>query len=163
MKELADGNHAIRRSRMNPLRIMILFKKLFPTPLVAGSAIIASGLLAGCVSQGYYETSGPVPEDYTWDGYEYVGFVGGEYYYLGPRHVWIVCEPYRLERFHGWEREHGDWRTHAIHNDHYRNIRREQEPARQEIREEPRHEQHEGQPATRDGHEHERDGKEKRD
>lgn len=62
-----------------------------------------------------------VPDDYVWDGYEYVGIVGDQYYYLGPGDVWLVCDPIRLERFHGWEGGHPDWRTHAIRNDRYRN------------------------------------------
>ena len=62
-----------------------------------------------------------VPDDYIWDGYEYVGLVGGVYFYLGPGNVWLRCEPWRVERFHGWERGHPDWRAHAIHNEHYRN------------------------------------------
>jgi hypothetical protein len=61
-----------------------------------------------------------VPDDYIWDGYEYVGVVGGVYFYLGPGNVWLRCEPWRLERFHGWEGGHSDWRTHAIRNDSYR-------------------------------------------
>jgi hypothetical protein len=61
-----------------------------------------------------------VPDSYAWDGYEYVGLVGDQYYYLGPGNVWLFCEPFRLERFHGWERGHADWRNHAIRNDHYR-------------------------------------------
>ena len=61
-----------------------------------------------------------VPDSYAWDGYEYVGLVGDQYYYLGPGNVWLFCEPFRLERFHGWERGHADWRDHAIRNDHYR-------------------------------------------
>ena len=64
-----------------------------------------------------------VPDSYAWDGYEYVGFVGDQYYYLGPGHVWLFCEPFRLERFHGWERGHADWRSHAIRNDRYRTDR----------------------------------------
>jgi hypothetical protein len=62
----------------------------------------------------------PVPDYYVWDGYEYVGVVGDQYCYLGPGNVWLVCEPFRLERFHGWERGHPDWRTHATHNDRFR-------------------------------------------
>ena len=61
-----------------------------------------------------------VPDYYAWDGVEYVGFVGGQYFYLGAGNVWLVCEPFRLERFHGWEREHADWQTHAVRNDRYR-------------------------------------------
>jgi hypothetical protein len=69
--------------------------------------------------------AGPVyiPEDYAWDGYEYVGLVGDQYYYLGPGNVWLIAEPWRLERFHGWERGHADWRLHAIRNERFRNDR----------------------------------------
>jgi len=82
------------------------------------------------------ETPVIVPETYVWDGYEYVGFVGGQYVYLGPTHVWLVAEPFRLERFHGWERGHPDWRMHATRNDQFRNDRnghfqpRHEEPGR---------------------------------
>jgi hypothetical protein len=61
-----------------------------------------------------------VPDSYVWDGSEYVGMVGDQYYYLGPNHVWLTLDAPRLARFHGWERGHGDWRTHAIRNDKYR-------------------------------------------
>ena len=61
-----------------------------------------------------------VPDDYVWDGYEYVGLVGDQYYYLGPGNVWLVCDPFRLDRFHGWERGHPDWRSHAVRNDRFR-------------------------------------------
>jgi len=62
-----------------------------------------------------------VPDDYVWDGFEYVGVVGGAYFYLGPGNVWITCDRDRVERFHGWERDHRDWREHAVHNDRFRN------------------------------------------
>jgi len=61
-----------------------------------------------------------VPDDYVWDGYEYVGLVGDQYFYLGPGNVWLVCDPFRLDRFHGWEHGHPDWRAHAIRNDRFR-------------------------------------------
>ena len=64
-----------------------------------------------------------VPDSYAWDGYEYVGLVGDQYYYLGPGNVWLFCEPFRLDRFHGWERGHADWRDHAVRNDRYRTDR----------------------------------------
>src|SRR5580692_7972562 len=69
------------------------------------------------------EAPGPVmvPDSYVWDGYEYVGLVGDQYFYLGPGNVWLVCDSFRLDSFHGWERGHSDWRDHAIRNDHYRN------------------------------------------
>lgn len=61
-----------------------------------------------------------VPDDYVWDGYEYVGLVGDQYYYLGPGGVWLVAEPWRVNRFHVWVGGHPDWRGHAIRNDRYR-------------------------------------------
>jgi hypothetical protein len=61
-----------------------------------------------------------VPEAYTWDGVEYVGLVGDQYFYLGPGNVWLVAGPDRLARFHGWEGGHPDWRSHATRNDRYR-------------------------------------------
>jgi hypothetical protein len=61
-----------------------------------------------------------VPDEYAWDGTEYVGAVGDQYYYLGPDHVWLTLDAPRLARFHDWSRGHADWRTHAIRNDKYR-------------------------------------------
>src|ERR1700722_271370 len=61
-----------------------------------------------------------VPDDYVWDGYEYIGLVGGQYYYLGPGNFWLLADPFRLDRFHGWEGSHRDWRAHAIRNDRFR-------------------------------------------
>lgn len=96
-------------------------------------SILALGLLAGCTisvePRGAVVAPAPVvevqlvPESYVWDGTEYVGFVGGHYMYLGPGEVWLVCEPFRLERFHGWERGHPDWRRTAIRNEHFRKDR----------------------------------------
>src|SRR5579863_6604857 len=42
--------------------------------------------------------SGPVmvPDDYVWDGYEYVGLVGTQYFYLGPGNVWLFADPFRI-------------------------------------------------------------------
>jgi hypothetical protein len=61
-----------------------------------------------------------VPDTYVWDGVEFVGVVGGAYYYLGPGNVWINCDSDRLARFHDWERGHADWRTHATVNVNFR-------------------------------------------
>ena len=60
------------------------------------------------------------PEYYVWDGFEWVGVVGGRHCYLGPGNVWLVCEPFRLERFRGWERSHSNWREHATRNERFR-------------------------------------------
>jgi hypothetical protein len=65
-------------------------------------------------------TVGPVPDVYCWDGYEYVGMVGAQFFYLGPGNVWLVCDGPRLVRWHDWERAHADWHDHAIRNVNYR-------------------------------------------
>jgi hypothetical protein len=106
-------------------------------------SMVAGGFVSGCVVDPYGRvafrplvvvapapvyaapptvvvTSAMVPDSYAWDGYEYVGLVGDQYYYLGPGNVWLFCEPFRLERFHGWEGVHPDWRDHAVRNDSYR-------------------------------------------
>jgi hypothetical protein len=59
------------------------------------------------------------PEYYSWDGYEYVGLYGDQYVYWNAG-AWVVCDGVRLGRFHGWERYHPGWRTHAIHYRHGR-------------------------------------------
>jgi hypothetical protein len=61
-----------------------------------------------------------VPDTYVWDGDEYVGVVGGAYFYLGPGDVWLPFDAVRVARFHDWERLHADWRDHAIRNEKYR-------------------------------------------
>jgi hypothetical protein len=61
-----------------------------------------------------------VPDSYVWDGTEYVGVVGSQFFYLGPGNVWLTLDGPRLARFHGWEHSHADWRTHAIRNDRFR-------------------------------------------
>jgi hypothetical protein len=61
-----------------------------------------------------------VPETYVWDGDEYVGMVGDQYYYLGPNQAWLPMPTDRLAFFHGWEKQHKDWMKDAIHNEKYR-------------------------------------------
>jgi len=84
---------------------------LVPTVQFAPAVVVAPAVEVGPVF---------VPEAYTWDGVEYVGLVGDQYFYLGPHNVWLFAGPDRLERFHGWERGHADWRIHATRNDRYR-------------------------------------------
>lgn len=69
-----------------------------------------------------------VPDSYVWDGSEYVGMVGDQYYYLGPGNVWMAMDPPRLHRFEGWAKQHPTWRNHATHNVRYRNMRQEDRP-----------------------------------
>jgi hypothetical protein len=61
-----------------------------------------------------------VPDTYVWDGYEYVGVVGTDYFYLGPGDVWLPLDAPRMARWHDWERGHADWRFNAIRNERYR-------------------------------------------
>src|ERR1700733_3935795 len=61
-----------------------------------------------------------VPDSYVWDGTEYVGVVGSQYFYLGPGNVWLTLDGPRVARFHEWERGHADWRVHAIRNERFR-------------------------------------------
>jgi len=93
---------------------------LLPTVQFAPAVLVARVVEVGPVM---------VPEAYTWDGVEYVGLVGDQYFYLGPGNVWLVAGPDRLERFHGWER------GHARRNDHYRkDARGHEQPRRDERR-----------------------------
>jgi hypothetical protein len=105
-------------------------KKIKITALITGLAsLVTAALMSGCVVRPYggvaVEAPGPAvtvgvyPDYYVWDGYEYIGVVGNQYYYLGPGNVWVVCDRVRLARFHDWERYHPDWHAHAIHNVHY--------------------------------------------
>ena len=86
------------------------------------------------------------PDDYYWDGYEYVGIVGDQYYYLGSDNVWIVCDPVRLHRFHDWEGRNPDWHSHSIHNVKYRNMGHDRDKPQ------PAHESPKDQPSHRDDH-----------
>jgi hypothetical protein len=92
---------------------------------VPGPPVVAVGVPGPVVEVG-------VPDSYVWDGYEYVGLVGGTYYYLGPGGGWLVCDDFRLGRFHGWERGHPDWHRHAIRNEGHN--ARGRAPARREER-----------------------------
>lgn len=62
------------------------------------------------------------PDDYVWDGTEYVGVVGGQYYYLGPGSTWVVMDPVRLHRYQLYVHDHPDWHSHMIHNVKYHNM-----------------------------------------
>jgi len=94
-----------------------------------------------------------VPESYVVVNGEYMGVVGDRYFYLGSGGVWLVCDPVRLERFHGWEREHRDWREHAIRNDRFRKDAHGHEaPRHDDRRVEPGHGDQHTLPAHGDQH-----------
>jgi hypothetical protein len=73
-----------------------------------------------------------VPDTYIWDGDEYVGVVGDQYYYLGPNSIWIVMDPVRLHRFQGYMHDHPDWRGHMVKNEKYRDHDRDRDRDRTE-------------------------------
>ena len=74
-----------------------------------------------------------VPDTYVWDGNEYVGVVGTQYFYLGVGDVWLPFDSVRVARFHDWERLHADWRDHAIRNDLYRHDAHGHEVVRHDV------------------------------
>ena len=82
--------------------------------------VVSSVAPAVVVSSPAPVTVTAVPDSYVWDGYEYVGLVGSQYYYLGPGNVWLSLDAPRLARFHGWEKVNAGWRDHAIRNENYR-------------------------------------------
>ncbi len=109
----------------NKMGLALGISSLVALAMVSGCAVEPNGRVAFApvveASPPAVVVGDDVPDDYVWDGYEYVGVVGGAYFYLGPGNVWLRCEPWRLERFHGWEGGHSDWRAHAIRNDRFRN------------------------------------------
>jgi hypothetical protein len=111
------------------MKPIICNKNVFALGMVTLALALGSGCVIepdGRVGVGVVVAPPPVevaivPDDYYWDGYEYVGIVGDQYYYLGPGNVWLVCDPIRLGHFHAWIGVHPDWRGHAMRNDRYRN------------------------------------------
>jgi hypothetical protein len=99
-----NGRVAFQPLVIAPARRVVVVQS--PPPPAPGVVVVAPGVM--------------IPDDYVWDGYEYVGLIGDQYYYLGPGNVWLVCDPVRLERFHGWANIHTDWRLHVIRNDRFR-------------------------------------------
>lgn len=62
------------------------------------------------------------PNSYVWDGRQYVGLVGNQYYYLGPGNAWVMMDPARMNHFRGWSRANPNWRNRAIRNTRYRTM-----------------------------------------
>lgn len=82
---------------------------------ISGMGIPA--LTTGCVYEGPAPNGvavvGFVPDYCFWDGFEYVGWYGGAYYYWGPNHVWVECDPVQVQHVNVWVNAHPDWRTHV--------------------------------------------------
>jgi hypothetical protein len=73
-----------------------------------------------------------VPDTYVWDGTEYVGMIGTQYYYLGSDKSWLPFDADHETRFHDWEKGHADWHTRAVRNDLYRRDARGHEYPRED-------------------------------
>ena len=93
-----------------------------------------------------------VPDTYIYDGDEYVGVVGDQYYYWGPNSTWIVLDPVRLHRFQGYMHDHPDWHTHMVRNERFRGA--EHVPAHAE----PMHDSHANPAGHDDRHDHDHYG-----
>jgi hypothetical protein len=90
-----------------------------PTVIVSPPTVVVSAPPPVAVSPA------PVvacPDSYVWDGDEYVGVVGDQYYYLGPGNAWIIMDPTRLHHFQAWESGNPHWRDHMTHNTRYREM-----------------------------------------
>ena len=114
MINMAIERKAVQIAGNNVMKNKIIY-------VVCGVAALA--LTPGCVVEGPPPPEAVVtvyPDDYVWDGYEYVGLVGDQYYYLGPGNVWIVCDQARLAHFHDYVRVHPDWRAHVTVNMNFR-------------------------------------------
>jgi hypothetical protein len=118
------------RNHHRYMKMMTVSKVCFcavVTALVSGCQVtVGPGAASVEVAQPVVEVAPPA---YVWDGVEYVGVYNGQYMYFGPGGVWVACDPFILDRFHGWERYHADWREHAIHNDREHRLDREHRPA----------------------------------
>jgi len=105
------------------IAIVIGVSSLAAVPLMAGPAVTVQVPAPAVTVQAPAPAATmeiAVPDSYAWDGVEFVGVVGSQYYYLGPDNVWLACDQPRLMRFHDWERGHADWRIHATRNELYR-------------------------------------------
>lgn len=92
-----------------------------PPPVVAPPPVSVSAPPPVAGAPGVTVNIG-VPDSYVWDGSEYVGVIGDQYYYLGPNQVWLPMAPSSpgYLRFHDWEKAHHDWLKHATRNEKYR-------------------------------------------
>ena len=111
----------------NMIAIAIGLSSLTTTTLIAGPPVVSVQVPTPAVSVQVPVPAPPVvtvqtpaPDTYIWDGYEYVGVVGSQDYYLGPGNVWLTLDAGRSARWHDWERGHADWRNHAVRNERYR-------------------------------------------
>ena len=95
------------------------------TALVLAVAGLATSVFtSGCADKEppappHVAVVGFVPDYCFWDGYEYVGWYGDDYYYWGPNRVWVVCDPVRVQRVNVFIRAHPNWNVRARPNVQY--------------------------------------------
>lgn len=90
--------------------------------LAVGYPCMAAPSLAAVTPKPVIVTRAPaveVPTGYVWDGSEYVGQVGGKYYYLGPRNTWVELDKTRQHQFEDWQKKNPDWRSREVKNTRY--------------------------------------------
>ena len=90
------------------------------TSIAALPMMASPGVSVNVQAPGVSVTYGAVPETYVYDGSEYVGCVGNQYYYLNSHKCWVPMDRTRLARFQSYQKAHADWRTHATRNMNYR-------------------------------------------
>ena len=61
-----------------------------------------------------------VPDNYVWDGKEFVGVIADQYYFLNTGNIWLAMDSDHMTRFNDWAKEHRDWREHLVRNERYR-------------------------------------------
>lgn len=82
----------------------------------AVSALVALAVVSGCADKNpppppNVAVVGFVPDYCFWDGCEYIGWIGYDYYYWAPaRRVWVICDPVRVQRADVWLQSHPDRR-----------------------------------------------------
>lgn len=86
---------------------------VFADPATPAATVAAPAPAAGLMV-------GAVPDKYAWDGSEYVGCIGSQYYYLNQRKYWVPMDRQHQTHFQSWQKSHADWQGHAVLNVNYR-------------------------------------------
>jgi hypothetical protein len=105
----------------NKIALLVGLSSVAALPVLARLSVVVGVPAPQVVVAPSVTVETTAPDGYVWDGEEYVGMVGTDYYYLGPDHYWRPFDSVREAHFNRWEAGHGDWREHMIHNEVYRN------------------------------------------
>jgi hypothetical protein len=121
----------MKTTKLNPMKLLVFtagISGLTTLMAPAGPVVVVSApapavtvaIPAVTVVSPAVTVETTVPDTYYWDGYENVGIIGSQYYYLGPGNVWLAMDTPHLAHFHAWQNAHADWRTHSVRNELYR-------------------------------------------